>query len=174
MKTSALVKSALLAALTAVAAQIMIPQPFSSVPLTLQVFFPLLAGAVLGPVYGALSQIIYVLMGAIGLPVFAGGGSGIGSLIGPTGGYLFGFIIAAYVVGLITIKGKGSIANLVLAMSAGVLVIYVLGVFQLSIVSKMSILKAIVAGALPFIVFDFIKAFVAVVVARRIGLATKE
>ena len=172
MNTHLLVKAALIAALTAVAAQIMIPLPFSAVPITLQVFFPLLAGAVLGAGFGALSQVIYVLLGAIGLPVFAGGHSGPGVLIGPTGGYLFGFIASAFVVGIIVGKGKGTTARLAIAMISGIIAIYILGVVQLALVSRMSIPQAIIAGAVPFILPDLVKAAFAVVAARRIGLAT--
>jgi len=171
LNTSMMVKAALIAALMAATSQVAIPQPLSTVPITLQVFFSLLAGAVLGPVYGALSIFVYVLMGAVGLPVFSGGRSGIGILLGPTGGYLLGFIAAAFVVGLIVSKGKGNIIQVTLAMVAGVLVIYALGVMQLAFTANISFSQAIVGGALPFIPFDFIKAVVAVAVARRIGIA---
>lgn len=173
MKTSAMVKAALIAALTAAAALVRINLPFTEVPLTLQVFFVLLAGAVLGPIYGALSMLVYVLMGAIGLPVFAGGATGIGVLIGPTGGYLFGFIAAAYVVGFLVSRKRKSTTQLALAMVAGVIVIYLFGILQLAFVTKITILKAILVGAAPFIIFDLVKAFVAATVARRIGLATE-
>lgn len=173
MNTSLMVKSALVAALTAATALIAkIELPFTQVPLTLQVFFSLLAGAILGPRYGALSMVLYVLMGAIGLPVFAGGKSGFGVLLGPTGGYLFGFIAAAYIVGLITSKGKGTTAQLGAAMLAGIAVIYVLGVLQLSIVAKLSLVKAFAIGAAPFIAIDIIKGLAAVVVARRLRVAS--
>ena len=73
--------------------------PLYPVPLTLQTLFTYLAGAVLGPSLGALSQVIYILLGGIGLPVFAGGKAGFGTLLGPTGGYLFGFIAASFAIG---------------------------------------------------------------------------
>lgn len=170
MNTSIMVKTALIAALTAVASQVAIP--LGQIPITLQAFFPLLAGAVLGPVYGALSQIIYVLMGSIGLPVFAGGHSGFGVLVGPSGGYLFGFIAAAYIVGLIIVRGRSSALRVAMAMGIGVFTIYLLGVIQLAIVAKITIVQAIIAGAAPFILVDLIKAAVAAEVARRIGFAT--
>ncbi|NCO66039.1 MAG: BioY family transporter [Candidatus Aquicultor secundus] len=172
MNISAMVKAALLAALAAVAAQIAIPLPFSPVPITLQVFVPLLAGAVLGPFYGTLSMIIYVLMGAIGLPVFAKGAAGLGVVIGPMGGYLLGFIAAAFIVGIIVTKIGNTTGKLIIAMSAGVLIIYTLGVVQLALISRLTPVQAILAGAVPFIIPDFIKAVIAATIARRIGFAT--
>ncbi|MDI6815677.1 MAG: biotin transporter BioY [Actinomycetota bacterium] len=169
MNVSLMAKAALIAALTAATAIVAIP--IGSVPVTLQVFFVLLAGLVLGPVYGALSMIVYMLLGIVGLPVFAGGAAGIGVVVGPSGGYLFGFILAAVVIGIIGLRGKNSISQLAIAMGAGIAVIYVLGVAQLSLVTGMSLVQAVLAGAAPFIVFDVIKAVAAVAVARRIGLA---
>src|SRR3989344_5830887 len=93
--------AALFAALTAAVAPFKIPLGFTPVPITLQTLVVLLAGAVLGSTYGALAMILYVLVGALGLPVFAGGGSGVGALLGPTGGYLFSYFIAAFFIGKI-------------------------------------------------------------------------
>src|ERR687889_115461 len=91
-----------MAAVTAVTAQITIPLPFSPVPFTLQVLAVILSGLLLGPRYGALSQAIYVLIGAIGVPVFAGFSGGLGIVLGPTGGYLLSYPAAAAVAGLST------------------------------------------------------------------------
>ena len=94
-----MVFAALFAALTAAVSPFKIPLGFTPVPITLQTLMVLLSGAMLGPYYGALAMILYILVGALGLPVFAGGGSGIGALLGPSGGYLFSYFIAAFVVG---------------------------------------------------------------------------
>lgn len=101
--------AAMFAALTAAVAWFKIPLPFTPVPITLQTLLVLLSGAVLGAYYGALAMIIYLLLGAIGLPVFAGGSSGIGVLLGPTGGYLFSYPIAAFVIGKMTKSKKISV-----------------------------------------------------------------
>lgn len=101
-----MVFAALFAALTAAVAWFKIPLPFTPVPITLQTLVVLMSGAMLGPYYGALSMIIYLVLGAIGLPVFAGGSSGIGALLGPTGGYLFSYPIAAFVIGKMLEKKK--------------------------------------------------------------------
>jgi biotin transport system substrate-specific component len=87
--------AAMFGAITAVGAYMIIPLPL--VPLTMQTFFVSLAPALLGGALGALSQVIYVLIGVIGFPVFAGGKAGLGVLMGPTGGYLVGFIVGAYI-----------------------------------------------------------------------------
>jgi len=102
-----MVFAALFAALTAAVSPIKIPLGFTPVPITLQTLMVLVSGALLGPYLGALSQILYVLVGALGLPVFAGGGSGFGALLGPTGGYLMSYPFAAFAVGfLISRKSK--------------------------------------------------------------------
>ena len=99
-------------ALTAVGAYIMIPLP--PVPITLQTLFVNLAGALLGGYLGALSQVVYILLGVIGLPVFAGGKAGAGVLLGPTGGYLIGFVVGAFVIGkLTTIRKKPGLVWLI-------------------------------------------------------------
>ena len=105
-KLKGMVFAALFAALTAVVASFKIPLPFSPVPITLQTLMVLLSGAMLGPIYGALAMIIYLVLGAIGLPVFAGGSSGIPALLGATGGYLFSYPVAAFVIGYMLQKKK--------------------------------------------------------------------
>ena len=162
-----MVYAALFAALTAAGAWIAIPLPF--VPVTLQTLFTMLAGALLGPYYGALAMIVYILLGLIGLPVFAQGQSGLGTLVGPAGGYLVGFVVSAMVIGLLTRgKEKPGLLRLCLAMAIGELVVYAFGVAQLSLVAGMSLEAAIVAGALPFVPGDVLKIAVAALIARKI------
>ena len=98
--------AALFAALTGAVAWFKIPLPFTPVPITLQTLLVLMSGAMLGAYYGALAMILYLVVGAIGLPVFAGGGSGIGALLGPTGGYLFSYPVAAFTIGKMIEKRK--------------------------------------------------------------------
>ena len=93
-------RTALMAAVTAVAAQITIPLPFSPVPFTLQVLAVILSGLLLGPRHGALSQVVYVLVGAVGVPVFAQFSGGLGVVLGPTGGYILSYPLAAAIAGL--------------------------------------------------------------------------
>ena len=100
MRAAVMARVALMAALTAVGAQISIPLPFTPVPFTLQVPMVVLSGLLLGVRYGALSQVVYLLLGAIGLPVFAKFSAGLGIILGPTGGYLVSYPFAAAVAGL--------------------------------------------------------------------------
>ena len=105
-KLKGMVFAALFAALTGVVAWFKIPLPFTPVPITLQTLLVLMSGAMLGAYYGALAMIIYLVLGAIGLPVFAGGSSGFGALLGPSGGYLLSYPIAAFVIGKMLEKKK--------------------------------------------------------------------
>lgn len=168
MKIRELILAGLFAALTCVGAFITIP--IGPVPITFQVLFTFIAGALLGKKIGALSQLVYVLLGMIGLPVFAGGNSGIGAITGPTGGFIIGFILAAYVIGII-VEGLEKSANTItkkvamyaLSMLSGLLVIDGFGVLRLATFVG-SISKALTLGFYPFIIFDFIKMGLAILV----------
>jgi biotin transport system substrate-specific component len=163
-----LVFAALFAALTAVSAPVGIP--LSPVPITLQTFFVMLSGAVLGAYFGALSMAVYLLLGFIGLPVFANFESGLGVLFGPRGGYLIGFVLCAIVTGLIVKRLKRpGLLWYGLAMAVGTLIIYACGVSQLSLVMQMPLDKAVIVGALPFIPGDALKIIVASFVAKKMS-----
>lgn len=162
---------ALFSALTAVGGFISIP--FYPVPLTLQVFFVLLSGAVLGKRLGAFSQIVYIGIGAIGAPVFHNLTGGIGILLGPTGGFLFGFVPGAYVSGLFyerirndKIRFSGLLISLV--------PIYLLGIIWLSFVTGMPIEKAFLLGGLPFIPGDLVKSTLVFLVEKRVKRYLKQ
>jgi len=143
--------------------------PLPVVPITLQTFFVMLSGVVLGPYFGALSMAVYLLLGFLGMPVFAGGQSGLGVLAGQTGGYLIGFVLCPIVTGLIVQMRKNpGLLWYGTAMAAGTLVIYAFGVPWLSFVTHMPPDKAILAGALLFIPGDALKVAVASFVARKI------
>src|SRR3989338_7757412 len=129
-KLKGMVFAALFAALTGAVAWFKIPLPFTPVPITLQTLMVLLSGAMLGAYFGGLSMIIYLILGAIGLPVFAGGSSGIGALLGPTGGYLFSYPVAAFVIGHILQKKTKFMFSIILAMLVGTLIIYAMGTIQ--------------------------------------------
>jgi len=160
---------ALFSALTAIGALISVPLPFSHVPITLQTMFTYMAGALLGSYLGALSQLIYVLMGVMGLPIFAKGSAGISVLLGPTGGYLAGFIPGAFVIGkLAEIKKNPSFRWLLICMTAGTAVIYVLGVLQLMNWVRIGVKEAVVVGVLPFTVGDALKMLAAAYMSIRI------
>ncbi len=140
--------------------------PLYPVPITLQTFFVMLSGAVLGPYFGVLSMIVYLVLGFIGLPVFSKYQSGLGVLFGPTGGYLVGFVLCALVVGLmVKMRKNPGLLWYGMAMAAGTLIIYACGMLQLSVVMHMPLDKAFVAGVLWFIPLDILKITVASVVA---------
>jgi len=162
-----LVYASLFGALTAAGAFIHIPLP--PVPITAQTFFLNVAALLLGGPLGAVSQFVYVLLGVVGMPVFAGGKAGLGVLFGPTGGYLLGFIIAAFVIGKVNqMKKSAGIFWHIFSMLIGMLIIYFLGSFQLSLVAKMSLHKALVVGVLPFIPGDIIKILLAAIVSSQL------
>jgi len=162
-----MVYASMFGALTAVGAYIIIPLP--PVPITLQTLFVILAGALLGGKLGALSQIVYILLGIIGLPVFAGGKAGAGVLLGPTGGYLVGFVIGAYVVGKLTaVREKPGFIWLLCSMLAGIAVLYLLGVIQLMAVAKLDLSKALAVGVLPPLPGDILKIVIAALVVPKI------
>lgn len=159
--------AAMFGAMTAVGAYITIPlQP---VPITLQSLFANLAGALLGGYLGALSQVVYLLLGIIGLPVFAGGKAGLGVLLGPSGGYLIGFVLGTYLTGkIIELKKKPGFTLILLAVLAGNLVIYGLGTAQLALVARLSPAKAAAVGVIPFIPGDLLKMAAAAAIASRL------
>jgi biotin transporter BioY len=140
--------------LVALSARIAIGYP---VPITAQTFAVLMIAALLGPVRGALCLLAYVVEGAAGLPVFAHGKAGLAGLSGPTGGYLVGFVVAAFIVGLLAEKGwDRRIATTVLAMIIGNLVIYAFGLLWLFCLKHLFVGQIFVDGILAFGLYPFI------------------
>jgi biotin transport system substrate-specific component len=141
----------------AILAQVKIPLPFTPVPLTGQTFAVLLVAAALGSKRGAASMAFYIALGAFGLPVFAGGAAGMAYLTGATLGYLIGFVLAAYVIGLLAERGlERNIRTSVFPFLVGTIIIYACGVSWLAaLLGNFS--KAITAGLIPFVVGDIIK-----------------
>jgi biotin transport system substrate-specific component len=151
-----------LTALTALSAQVSIPLPFTPVPLTLQTFAVLAGAAALGAERAVLAQVLYLVLAVAGAPVLAGGASGGATVVGATGGYLLGFVVASYVVGKIAERGATQkISATVLAYVAGSAVIYTLGALWLAYSTSNSISWAIANGVVPFLVGDAIKAVAA-------------
>lgn len=166
------VRAALFAALTGAAAYVSFPNPLSPAPITLQVLAVFLAGIYLGPAYGFGSLALYLVAGAVGVPVFAGATAGLGQLLGPSGGYLWSYPFAAATVGFL-VHGRAlgspkgvSTWRLVGAMVAGVVVIYAFGIAGLSLATGMGLVAATVAGAAAFVPFEAVKIAAAVAVVR--------
>lgn len=150
------------ALLTALCAQIRIPLGFTPVPITGQTFAVLLSGAVLGSRMGAASQLLYVLMGAAGLPFYAGGTGGWEHASGATMGYLLGFIAAAYAVGYLAEQRQDRrFATSIGAFLTGNLVIYALGVPWLMYSLSWDLAEGVARGLAPFIIGDTIKIMLA-------------
>lgn len=169
-----ILSAALFAALVATGAYLAIPlEP----PVVLANFFALLAGLVLGPVWSAVSMLVYLVLGALGLPVFAGGKGGIGILMGPTGGFLAGYLAMAVLAGLIArsptagnspVKpGFLAVLRLSLASFAGIVVLYLIGLarFQAVLSDKFNTLPAAFFYMLPWLAGDLVKAVAAILVA---------
>ncbi len=177
LTTRQLILVSLFVALTAIGARISIPLPY--VPFTFQTFFVLLAGMLLGPRLGALSQTCYAIIGLVGLPVFARGG-GPGYLLQPTFGYILGFIPAAAVVGLlIERRTRHPFWRYLLASCCGMAVVYLLGLAYLWVSTnlvlgkELSVLQTLKAGLvilLPGAVIQgFLSALLGSEVHRRLG-----
>jgi biotin transport system substrate-specific component len=161
-----MVLASLMAALTAVGAYIHIP--IGPVPIVLSTLFVLLAGLLLGSRWGLASMGLYLLVGAIGMPVFAGGKGGFAHLFGPTGGYLWGYVLSAWVTGFISEHSRGLLILEIFAILVGSLVIYSLGVPWLKMITQMSWPKTFIIGMVPFLIGDAIKASVALILARAV------
>jgi len=169
-KTRDLVLTALFAALTAVGAFIRIPFAFSAI--TLQVFFTDMAGILLGRKWGALSQLVYVLLGLLGLPIFTAGG-GFGYFLYPTCGFLLGLIPSAWVIGRLTEK-KADFAHITVACLAGLGVLYLIGIPYMALILNgymgkgMSLWGILMAGMIPFLPGDAVKILAAAVLCPQL------
>ncbi|ELZ08571.1 BioY protein [Halovivax asiaticus JCM 14624] len=189
-------RAALLAALTGAVAFVSIPIPFSPAPLTLQVLFVFLAGLYLGPVWGSVSLLLYLTAGGAGAPIFAGGHAGIGHLFGKTGGFLWSYPIAAFVIGALvhgrTGFGFGSIdptadetpsggffdslevrdpatvglGRLVVALSVGTLIVYAIGAGYAMWLLSLSPVEAVAQFVAPFVIGEVLKMAATIALVR--------
>lgn len=166
-----------MACLTGVFAQIKISLPWTPVPITGQTFAVLLAGVVLGKWWGGVSQAIYIIMGIAGIPWFAGLSGGPGELIGPAGGYLTGFMFAAFFLGYFTdkyIRARNFLPVLGLMLFANFVLIHVPGLLQLGLWfyiaqgTRLTLWNLIVLGTVPFVIGDIIKVVAAAALTKAI------
>ncbi len=169
-----LVLTGIFAAVVAVCSWISIPLPFTQVPINLAILGVLLAGGCLGWKHGGLSLIIYVLLGAVGLPVFAGFGAGLGTLVGPTGGYIVGYVLCAAVAGLGASSSAASKISkhpslrLAAFMALGVATCYTFGTIWYVLLMKTSLWVGLISCVFPFIPFDAFKIAFAVLLVTRL------
>lgn len=154
------------AAILAVFSQFSIPIPFSTVPITLQIPAVILISLIYNQKQSFLSVIIFILLGAVGLPVFANLHGGLNVVLGPTGGYIIGFPLMALIIGY-SKKYNNLLLSFILSYVA-IGVDYLIGVLQLSFVANLSIPAALAAGLYPFIIKDIIVVFLTVLIGVRI------
>ncbi|MFW6006715.1 MAG: biotin transporter BioY [Bacillota bacterium] len=161
---------AIFAALTAILAFVVIPLPFSPVPVSGQTLGVMLAGLYLSGRNAFFSQLIYTFLGVIGLPVFAGGSSGIGVLFGPSGGFIWGFLLGAYIIGKLTEdeSNKSWIINTGILVTGGVVAIYFPGLIQFSLLMGVSIIEAFSMVVFPFLPGDILKIIVSLFMYKKI------
>ena len=172
-------RSVLFAALMGGFAYVSFPNPLApGVPVTLQVLGVFLAGILLGPLWGGFAQVLYLAVGAVGQPVFAGGSAGIGVLFGPTGGYLLAYPLAAVAIGLVVHRGLSLRATdavrtsvLVGGMAVGTVIVYVGGVLGLILFGDYGIVGAIGAGVVAFLPVETAKIAAAVGIVRSDAVA---
>lgn len=160
------------AALTAIGAFISIP--IGPVPISLQTFFVLLSGIILGSRKAMLSQIVYVMLGLIGLPIFAGFSGGFQTVFKPSFGFIIGFIIAAYAVGKISEKKSKSIKYMSIAVIAGSLIMYMVGIpymyyiLNIMLSKNLDIIQIMKIGMFMFVPGDILKALVVVLIGKKL------
>lgn len=173
MKTRDLTLTALFAAILCVAAPFSIP--VGPIPITLATFAIYLAAIVLGKKYGTLAVVIYILLGAVGLPVFSGFSGGFQKIVSATGGYIIGYIPCAFIVGAMCEYGENKKIYGILGVILGTAVLYIIGTYWFMFVSGKELAYALGACILPFIPGDIIKLIVAVVVGYKLkGYAIKD
>lgn len=168
-KTLELTRLALLIAMNCVSAYIVIPLPFSLSPIVLQTLVVNLVAFLLSPKQAFITMFVYILIGLVGIPVFTGGSAGPAKIFGPTGGYIWGYLVAAVLIAWL----KGNKYNFKryasIGVGLGIPVIYLLGAIQLKLLTDMNWEVVFLIGVLPFIPLDIVKCIVAVILARPIG-----
>lgn len=167
LSTRDLIMCSIFASITAILSQISIPIPLTSVPLTMQLFAVALTGIILGGKKAFISQIIYILIGAIGMPVFAQMTGGLSIIVGPTGGFIIGFPIMAFIIGYAYEKFKNPVQKIIFLL-IGLLIDYSVGTIMFCSITKMTLLQGIMACVAPFIIVDIVKLGLAVIVGSSV------
>lgn len=163
LKTADFVTIALVAAIMCILAPASIPLGFTLIPITLGTFAVLMAGIILGRTRGTICVLIYILLGAVGLPIFSGYTGGIQKILGPTGGYLWGYLFLVWITGFFVEHFKGKWYMCAIGSVLGVAFCYFFGTIWMMISLNMTFWQAFAQGVAPFVVFDLAKIVVAVV-----------
>ncbi|MDO4517585.1 MAG: biotin transporter BioY [Bacillota bacterium] len=165
----ALALCGLFAALTVICSWISVPLGFTPIPVNLATLAVFLAGGLLGPKYGTTSMIVYTLLGAVGIPVFAGFRGGVGVLAGPTGGYIIGYILAALIIGLLLQSLKTHpVVRCVVALICGLATCYALGTAWFMISTNTGFVAAMLSCVVPFLLGDALKIIAATILILRL------
>lgn len=167
-RTAVLTRSALFIAITAICSWISVPIPGTSVPINLATFAVILAGLVLGPKDGPIAITVFLVLGAIGVPVFHSFTGGMGVVFGPTGGFLIGYILLALMAGISVTQESHPIANYVIFTLIGEVLLYALGCIWFIFQAGSNIQTALMACVIPFIPGDIVKMILAYLVASRL------
>lgn len=169
-----IVFTALFAALIAVCGFISIPIPGTPIPIVLQNMLTVLTGLMLGPVWGTASTLLFLVAGALGLPIFAGGTGGIAKLMGPTGGFLYGYALATLVSGIIAqrpVYGKKTpLLRLILATVCGFVIMYIPGVIHFMRVMDKTFAQTMTLCVIPYIPGDLVKMVLAILLATKLRI----
>lgn len=162
-----LIMCGLFAAITAVLSQISIPIPFSPIPFTMQTLAIALCGVILGARKGFIAQLIYIALGVVGLPVFAGFAGGIPKVLGPTGGFIISFPIMALIIGHLSDSNINKF-KLSIGMIISLMISYAIGTLQMSFVLGISFSEALAIGVIPFVILDFVKMGIVIAVGEKL------
>lgn len=163
LKITDLVTIALVAAILCILAPASITLGFTPIPITLGTFAMLMAGIILGRTRGTVCVLVYILLGAVGLPVFSGYMGGVQKILGPTGGYIWGYLFLVWITGFFVEYFKGKWYMCLVGAVLGTAACYAFGTLWMMISLQMSFLEAVIAGVVPFIPFDIVKIIIAVV-----------
>lgn len=172
--TKAMTVTALMTALLSASSYIAIPLPFTAASITAQTIIVNLVGLILGPIETATVFIVWILLGLVGVPVFSGGTSGPAKIMGPTGGYLFGFLVVAVIISLFSQKVKDLRKAVVFLIVVGIPVIYLFGAVWMKSVTGQPWSAVIAQSILPFIPLDIVKCFMAVGLAKVLRVALQQ
>lgn len=174
IKTKQMVLIALMTAVTCVLGPLSIPLPFSPVPISLTNFAIFLAIFVLGMKNGTISFIIYLLLGAVGVPVFSSFRGGLQVLAGPTGGYLIGFIFLALIMGFALDHFDRKLVPTIIGMIIGMVVCYAFGTVWLAKLLSLSFKEGLMMGVIPYLAGDVAKIIIAAIVGPKLYGATQK
>ena len=171
---SEMMRISLCTALLCISSYIVFPLPFTPIMITAQTIVVNLIALILNPLHSGVSVLIFILLGAAGLPVFSGGGSGLGVLFGPTGGFIVGFLFSAIAISCLKGKKANLYRYLIVAVLVGMPVTYLFGATYMSYVMKMNYIKTLQVAVIPFLLGDLIKAIIGSVVAFKINTILRD